>query len=335
MMTAGALALACSSSSARADDTATRDAEARFAEGLSRVKKQDYEGARLSFAQAYTVLHRPLILWNLALSEEKSGHPIDALTHFRKVAQDAPSEADRASARKHIDSLQAKTSRVDIEAPSGTTFTLDGSDVAGTAPLGDPVDVIPGHHVIVAKLAISTKTSEVDTLAGQIAHVTFAADPPAIAAAPAPAASVPVEPQPVPYTPPEPTQHPFWTARTITAASLAGLAVAATGVAIGFGVASQNHKSTADDDKGALGQSGCAAPTGNAAQCSALNDAVNSQNRDANLSNALYFTGGALAVGAIVSWFFWPKPKDSTAPTAWIMPTVSPGSVAVGAGGRF
>jgi hypothetical protein len=330
MLTAGALALA--SSSARADDTATRDAEARFAEGLSRVKHQDYEGARLSFAQAYTVLHRPLILWNLALSEEKSGHPLDALTHFRQVAQEAPSESDRASARKHIESLSAKTSRIDVQAPGGTTFTLDGSDVSGIAPLTDPVDVMPGHHVIVAKLTAGPKTSEVDAIIGQVAHVTFTADAPP-APAPPPVAPVPAEPQPLAATPPDqpPPAHPPGTARTVTAVTLASVAVVAVGFGVGFAVASNSNKSTADTDRTKVGgNGGCYGTT--STECSALNDAVNSQNRDANISNALYFTAGVCAVGAVLSWYFWPKPKDTT---AWVTPQVGPGTMGMAAGGRF
>ena len=66
------LLVAASPSARAADDKATREAEARFAEGLSRVKRQDYEAARLSFEQAYAVLHRPLILWNLALAVESA-----------------------------------------------------------------------------------------------------------------------------------------------------------------------------------------------------------------------------------------------------------------------
>src|SRR5271169_4109561 len=95
-----ALFLAASSPARADDDRANREAEARFKEGLARVKSRDYEAARLSFAQAYAVLHRPLILWNLALSEEKTDHPLDALGHFRQVAREAPSDADRANAQK-------------------------------------------------------------------------------------------------------------------------------------------------------------------------------------------------------------------------------------------
>ena len=152
-MVTAALVLAASSHARADDDRANREAEARFKEGLARVKSKDFEAARLSFEQAYAVLHRPLILWNLALSEEKTSRPLEALAHFRQVAREAPSDEDRASAQKHVDSLLGELSRIDVQAPPGTTFALDGASAAGTAPLGDPFDVVPGHHVVAANLA--------------------------------------------------------------------------------------------------------------------------------------------------------------------------------------
>src|SRR5580698_10479557 len=100
-----ALLLGASASARADDDRANREAEARFKEGLARVKSKDYEAARLSFEQAYAVLHRPLILWNLALAEEKTARPLDALAHFRQVAREAAGDADRAGAQKHVDAL--------------------------------------------------------------------------------------------------------------------------------------------------------------------------------------------------------------------------------------
>ena len=56
-------------------DPAERDAQARFDEGIVRVKAGDLEGALLSFRQAYALVHRPVIVWNLALVEEKTTTP--------------------------------------------------------------------------------------------------------------------------------------------------------------------------------------------------------------------------------------------------------------------
>jgi hypothetical protein len=318
------------------DDRANREAEARFKEGLARVKTRDYEAARLSFEQAYAVLHRPLILWNLALSEEMTGHPLDALAHFRQVAHEAPSDQDRASAQKHVDGLLAQLGRIDVQAPPGTAIALDGGDVAATAPLSEPLDVTAGHHLVAAKMtAGATKTTDVNAVAGQITHVSFTADapPPVVAVAPvAPVSSstalATVQPT---GEPPADQTHPFWTTRTTSAAIFTGAAVVVVGVAAGFGVASMNNKSTVSGFQSKYPDTHCYnAPT--AIDCVAWNNAVNAQNEDANISDALYFAASALAVGALVSWFFWPKDHPKV---AWVQPSVGPGTAGVQAGGHF
>ena len=71
------------------DEGAKHDAQARFEEGMKRVRSGDFEGGRLAFIQAYAVLKNPDILWNLALSELKSSHPLER-------SQATLSEASRA-----------------------------------------------------------------------------------------------------------------------------------------------------------------------------------------------------------------------------------------------
>jgi hypothetical protein len=337
-----ALLLGASASARADDDRANREAEARFKEGLARVKSKDYEAARLSFEQAYAVLHRPLILWNLALAEEKTARPLDALAHFRQVAREAAGDADRAGAQKHVDALLGQVGHIEVQAPAGTGVMLDGGDVVGTAPL-DPLDVMPGHHVVAAKMATgSTRTSEVDAAAGQVAHVAFAPDPPpavvAVAASPAGGAAVtpapaPTQPEPLPSTAADESPKPFWTARTVTATALAGAAVVVVGFGAGFGIASMNNKSTVAGYQSEHPSTSYCSATQPPADCGPWNNAVNAQNRDADLSNALYFTAGAFAVGAIVSWFFWPK--GGHVKTTWVLPDVGPDRAGVEAGGRF
>jgi hypothetical protein len=335
-----ALLLGASAPARADDDRANREAEARFKEGLARVKSKDYEAARLSFEQAYAVLHRPLILWNLALAEEKTARPLDALAHFRQVAREAAGDADRAGAQKHVDALLGQLGHIEVQAPPGTGVTVDGGDVVGTAPL-DPLDVMPGHHVVGAKMAAgSTRTSDVDAVAGQVAHVAFAADPPpAVAAAPAgsapvtPAPAAATQPEPLPSTAPDESSKPFWTARTVTATALAGAAVVVAGFGAGFGIASQNNKSTVAGYQSEHPSTTYCSATPAPGDCVPWNNALNAQNRDADLSNALYFTAGAFALGAIVSWFFWPK--GGHVKTTWVLPEVGPDRAGVEAGGRF
>src|SRR5260370_37995821 len=85
---AGALILTTASVSFAIDEAAEHEAQARFEEGLRRVKAGDLEGARVSFLQAYAGLHRPRILTNLALGGVKTGQRTEALTPFKHATRD-------------------------------------------------------------------------------------------------------------------------------------------------------------------------------------------------------------------------------------------------------
>jgi hypothetical protein len=332
---------ACVSAHA-ADDRASREAEARFTEGLAAVKNKDYEAARLSFAQAYTVLHRPLILWNLALSEEKSNHPLEAIGHFRQVTRDLPGGSEWSSAQKHLDALLTQMGRIDVQAPAGSSFILDGAEVAGTAPLADPLDVKPGHHVVEAKMTQGgTKAASVDVTPGQIAHVTLAADAPAPAPVAAPAPIAPAGRNPATTeaqgTDATPVTEGGQSSRTSTAkvvltVTFVGAAAAAAGLGAYFGLQSRDNANTAAGDRQTYGQSACggSAPP---SYCGTWDKAVQTENRDAMVSNILYIGAGVFAVSAVVTWFLWPKGGRSA--SAWVLPTVGPAGAGVGAGGRF
>jgi tetratricopeptide (TPR) repeat protein len=130
---------------AAAADGVTREARARFEEGLAYLKANNFEGARVSFAQSYAVLHRPSILWNLALAEEKSGHALEAIGHFKEYLRQFSREDESAAAKKHLDDLMAQTGHVEVAASAETQATVDGPPT-GTAP----PDVAPGRRPVEA-----------------------------------------------------------------------------------------------------------------------------------------------------------------------------------------
>jgi hypothetical protein len=322
-------------------DPAAVEAQSRFDEGLARVKAGDFAGARVSFEQAYAVLRRPRILWNLALAEEKTGHLVEALIHFKQVARDpGTGETDRANGQLHIESLSHQTGHVDVQAPPGVSLSVDGGPPTAMTPLAEPLDVSPGHHVIEATLPQGTKSLSVDASAGQIAHVSFVSsgdEPPGV---PPPSVTVP-PPGPVINEPPpagapgEGTQTaPGNGARIATTATMGGLAVASIAVGVYFGVQSRNDANAAAKDRNAVNDSSACASVMSSA-CSALNDAVQGQNRDATASAAFYIAGGVLAVGAVATWFLWPRSANRSMAALWIAPSIAPGLAAVGAGGAF
>jgi hypothetical protein len=288
-----ALSIGAPPDSRAADDPAARDAQARFDEGLDRVKTGDYEAARISFAQAYAVLKRPAILWNLALAEEKTGRWVDALSHFKRVVRDAnASSSDRDDAERHANGLASKTGHIDMQAPPGATLRVDGDAVEGVAPFAEPLDVMPGHHQVDARLADASQSWPIDVVAGQVAHLTFdaaATTPPGVGSTPARVEST--APAPVPSGPPGPSGPSgapdasssavsgttaaagldggvspdgesvapeglgsASPARVITVSLLGGAALVALGIGITLGLASQDNRNQAATERSQINQ---------------------------------------------------------------------------------
>jgi len=332
-------ALAAGSAPARAADISVREAEARFQEGLARVKSHDFEAARVSFAQAYAVLHRPQILWNLALAEEKTGHVVEALQHFRAVAEDASAGPDRPNAQRHVDSLMELTGHIEVKAPPGAQVSIDGGTTF-TAPLASAVDVVPGRHVVDADVAVGPRSRPVEVAEGQTAHLDFL--PPETPAPPAPPVAPSLAPPPegsaghVAEAPGDSatTPGPSSPARTITTASLGGAAVVAIGLGIYFGLQSRSEASSVNGYLSGHGSSYCTVQTAtNSSTCTQWNNAYQAQNRDGVVSDVAYVAGGVLAAAAAATWFLWPR--ESRGSAAWVLPEAGPSSAGLRGGFSF
>lgn len=333
---------------AGADDTAQRDAQARFEEGLGRVRADNLAGALVSFQQAYAVMHKPAVVWNLALVEEKTSHPVDALAHFREYLRVAPeADPDRVRAQKHIDGLNAATGHIDVAAPTGAAITVDRTQALGATPLADPIDVAPGHHDVEARLGTVVKSVGIDALAGQTMHADFRGMDAAGGAAGAPGATAPqadgAGAPPAGEAPPPPDAVPaqgttLLTPRVIVAASLAGAAVVSLGTGVFMAVQSSNNASTATGYRNQNASDTCTLNPGTPT-CTKWHDAVSAQNRDAVLSDVFYVAAGVFAAASVATFVLWPKAQDGTSAaksvTMWLVPAVTPGGAAVGAVGRF
>lgn len=332
--------MAIEPAAARAQEvTSEREAQARFEEGIARVRAGNYEGARVSFLQAYVVLQKPYILWNLALAEEKTGSLLAALGHFKQFVRVGPASDDRSVAERHIGDLMGQTGHLDVTAPTGAQVMLDGAP-AGAAPLGDTLDVLPGKHHLEVQTAQGTREVFADVTSGQFVRVSLmpvanssAPIPSSIRLAPAGGreanAGPPQGAQPGEQSAARAAEANSSSRDRVIAVAVEGIA-AAVSIAVGayFALRSQAEYDRAAEYRRTFGPNWCFQSTSD--PCGAWNDAVNAQSRDATISNILYVAGGALAAGAVVTWLVWPKAQTSTAATGTLNLSASGAALQVG-----
>ncbi|HEY1698007.1 MAG TPA: tetratricopeptide repeat protein [Polyangiaceae bacterium] len=288
--------------------------------GIDRYKRHDYEGARAMFSRAYDADPSQVeIVFNLALAELQSGHPVDAARHLRAYVASPQAQPERvASARsKWLPDAEAEVGRLSIEAPAGTQVSVDGATL-GTAPFVDPVYVAPGEHDLRAQTGSEERTMHISAVAGETISVRFLmkdAPPTPPPASPPPASAGSIEnPAAVDEAPPPPRgPQP---AKVATVLGLGVAAVAAAGVALGFGVGSQTAENHADDLRSSLKSTSACYPglPSIPAACTQLQSAISAQGRDYKLQLGFYTGAGVLAVAAVATWFLWPR---RTAQTSW------------------
>ena len=318
------------------------DATARFNEGVKLHDAGHDEEARLKFLQAYAISKHPNILFNLARSEQLSGHDLDSIRHWEELLRSPSpdvSTTDRETAKARIDELVKRVGRIVIAAPDGTRIYLDGGALPDSAVGADPLDVAPGKHHLEAKGVTKSLIADVVVAAGESVTAKFVEAGPTVAGdgvivpgvgSQAPTSGGPGSPQTTPSTgaagaaPQE--EHPsgtsFWTTRNTLAVVLAGAGVAAIGTGIFFGVQSSNANSDAATARDQI-RPGTCPPTGGPAACATLSDAIDTQGRDATVSTVLYVAGGVLVAGAAAVWFLMPN-TPSRSGGALLVPSAGP-----------
>jgi len=284
---------------AAAADTRT-DAETSYREGISRFLHGDFERARSALLQAYAGDPQPKYLWDLALAEVNSTHPVEALAHFRKfLSLPSATDDDRQRARKPMAEAAAKTGHLVLAVPPGTALTVDGQD----ALIYDDrtIDVQPGSHTVEARQGANVLSKAVDVQAGETIPVEMHFEVPA----PPPPPPVPSQIA-IPVLPPstiDASGSPS-SVRWITAGIVAGVGAAGlVGGAVFFANANSEKSMAA-----VAGQSAgtCPQPP-STPQCTGLLSHANAQANDENMGTGFLIAGGTLVVAGIVTWLVWPK----------------------------
>lgn len=277
------------------DDKARKDAQARFDEGLARVKASDYEGGRLAFTQAYSVLKTREVLFNLALAEFKTKHALDALTHLHTYLKDpAISEDERNQARRLVVDASTKVGHVALQQSPGGALHLDGQLVEANDGV---LDVEPGKHTVDVDYDGTPKRVDIDVSAGATANVDLRREAKAIEGPVVVHDIVEEKREKVAWPPPP---------QSIV---LGSLALVALGVGVGFSV-DAGHQS---DVYSTMQPGVCANPQ--SADCLTRQSALDGHSRDTTVSTVMYVSGAVALIGAVVTWIAWPS-------TLRVQPTV-------------
>lgn len=155
---------------AQEDPAVTAEARKRFQEGVKLFDEKKFELARAAFLQAYALKKHPDVLLNLAQAEMLSGKPFEAAGHFKEFLRDpaTASHPKRAEAEKGLADARARIGRIQIAVDvADAEILLDGKKV-GTSPFGEPIDVMPGPHVVEAKKGDKTGSQGVMAAEGKI-----------------------------------------------------------------------------------------------------------------------------------------------------------------------
>ncbi len=285
-----------------------------------------YEAAYLQFAQAYAIYPDDDVLWNLAATEIYTQRYVDALQHFRLYDEhehvlEHAEHPDHAKLSAFVSQAWNATGHLQIDAPLGTTLTLDGK----AKDPGGAIDVEPGMHAVVAQLGPVSKTVTVSCVAGEKVPVKIDFDmhsPAPVAFAPTSVTSADAE---------RVRADGVSAAGTAVRWGLTGAAAVALGFAVGFDVDRASKKSDAASYF-ANHAGSCARAT--SPTCVSGTQIIDDENRSAALADVFLGVGVAAAAGAAVAWIFWPKQKNSEA-RVWVVPRVGPNWAGAQAGGRF
>ncbi len=317
------------------------EARARFNEGVALADASDHEAARLKFNQAWALHKSPVILYNLARSEQLSGHHVEALEHyrqFRRISGDPKiTEQMRQRANENEAELSRMVGQIEIEAPAGSKITIDGRPVESPEEL---VPVSPGQHVVEATIDGSGRTVTIDCPAGVVTKASLLPPRPT---EPAPAAAVTVVP------PREPEPSSFWSAGRIVGLSIAGVGLVGAGLGVMFHLGATSAADRADEIRGTFDperkDSACSTSPP-AAGCDELREKVDEQASQETLRTAFFIGGGVLLLGGVVTFIAsGPRRTERTASTApakpdglrlaRILPTAGSRQVGLSLGGTF
>jgi hypothetical protein len=135
--------------------TTKREADRHFKTGVKLFEESKYSEALAEFEQAYALASHPLVLYNLAATHRalsQYSQAVDFYNRFLTEGKGVVKPAQLAKGQRELDDLLRLIARVDVTTePVGATVSVDGRAI-GPTPLGQPLILGPGDHVVSATL---------------------------------------------------------------------------------------------------------------------------------------------------------------------------------------
>lgn len=301
---------------AHADDAAMAEAQARFKEGLELADGAKFEEARLKFLQAFAVLKAPAVLFNLASTEQKTGHDVEAIEHYRAFLKSSTNDtritdAMRDKAKQNVAELLKKVGQVEIDAPEGAKISVDGKPLE--EPPAEPVPVAPGRHKIEAAFSGKIKSVTIECALGQVtkAKIEFETGPDTT------------------YDPPAGGDGERRTTAGWVVPITLGV-LGAGGVVMGAVFASGAQSAKEEFEALRRQSPGICAPPGSTAECNAYDDKRSDAKSQTTLSYVGYVAGGVLLAGAVATFFVLAPKSTKSASSHGIIFTPSVGPQTAG-----
>jgi len=145
------------------------EARERFDTGLHLFEKGENAGALAEFKRAFQLIPNPLVLYNMGLVYAAMNRPVDALDALNQFLAE-PGTAG-AEQKKHAEEVRAeqdkRIAQLVVLTDHPATVEVDGVEV-GHTPLGKPIRVGSGSHVVAVEAPGFLGSRREVTLAGQL-----------------------------------------------------------------------------------------------------------------------------------------------------------------------
>lgn len=323
-----------------AADPFTDMARQRFQEGVQLFDQGKYEEARAAFLQAYALKKHPAVLLNLAQSELRSGHPVEAARHFSQFLRENPNAdpGERKAAQDGLTVARTKTGRIDVQVDVEGADVFVDDELVGRAPLPEAVDAAPGMRTVEVRMpGRPPQSAQASVEVGQVSTVNMsmggaAAGAPGAPAKPGEEGSGSEES----FSVSTEGRKPFvdWFMEEKVAWATGGAAVLGLGMGIGFALAARSASNNADNIAGQIkvvaerdeelknyegfDRTGnpCADPvpvtadTNYAPACQQLQDNLDARDTDKTLSTVGFVLAGLGAAGTGVLYFVQTQPGE-------------------------